>query len=159
MMVVMGKNRKADGSNDEMVRASGVLPFRADGNGGFQVLVIHRPRYDDWSFPKGKVEPGETDQQCALRELAEETGVIGGLGLELPKAEYVDHKGRPKEVRYWLMLLDDDQPAAFVPNEEVDVFEWCASDKARQKLSYPVDQRLLDDAVAAIHGEVSCSDV
>ena len=76
-----------------MIRASGGLVVREGEAGERQVLVVHRPRYDDWSFPKGKLKDGETDEECALREVAEETGLDCELGEELPSTEYSTHRG------------------------------------------------------------------
>ena len=83
---------------DGVVRACGGLILR-DG----LVVVVHRPKYDDWSFPKGKAHPGESDEECALREIDEETGLRVQLGEELATTTYVDAKGRPKRVRWWRM--------------------------------------------------------
>ena len=66
---------------------------------------MHRPKYDDWTFPKGKVEPGETDEEAATREVREETGLDCALGEEFATVRYVDSKGRPKRVRYWMMTV------------------------------------------------------
>ena len=82
----------------EEIRASGGLVVR-DG----RVVVVHRPEYDDWSFPKGKADPGESDEDCALREIEEETGLRCELGEELTTTRHRDTKGRPKRVRWWLM--------------------------------------------------------
>ena len=68
-----------------------------------RVVVVHRPEYDDWSFPKGKADPGESDEDCALREIEEETGLRCELGEELTTTRHRDTKGRPKRVRWWLM--------------------------------------------------------
>ena len=83
-----------------VVRAAGGVVTRGEPP---EVLVVHRPRYDDWSFPKGKAEPGERDEDCALREVEEETGLRCELREELPSTSYTDARGRPKRVRYWLM--------------------------------------------------------
>src|SRR3954468_3488490 len=96
------------------VQAAGGVVRRDDG----RIAVIHRPRYDDWSLPKGKLDPGESFEEAALREVAEEIGVTGELGAELTASSYTDHKGRSKIVRYWLM--DIDAVPGFVPNDEVD---------------------------------------
>ncbi len=109
---------------------------------GVEVLLVHRPRYDDWSFPKGKCERGETDEACAVREVEEETGMRCSLGHELPSASYVDGKGRPKVVRYWEMAAVEG--GEFVPNHEVDALEWLPVDDAERRLSYGHDVEILD---------------
>ena len=85
-----------------VVRAAGGVVVRGTG-AATEVLLVHRPAYDDWTFPKGKGEPGESDEECAVREVEEETGLLCTLGRELASTEYVDGKGRPKSVRYWVM--------------------------------------------------------
>src|SRR3954470_18054454 len=87
-----------------------------------RILLVHRPRYDDWTFPKGKAEVGETDEHCALREVCEETGLRCLLVSELPSTTYTDSRGRPKRVRYWLM---EPEGGAFAPSREVDEVRWC----------------------------------
>ncbi len=128
----------------DVVRAAGCLVYRR-GDAGVEVLVVHRPRYDDWSFPKGKVDPGETDLTCALREVEEETGFGGELGPQLPTIDYVDHKGRPKAVRYWALRQTT---GAFEANDEVDAIRWLPIEEAGEPLTYGHD-RLLLDALAA----------
>ena len=119
----------------EFVRAAGGVVVRGD-----EVLLVHRPKYDDWSFPKGKVEPGETDQECALREVAEETGLRCELGRELASTSYVDGKGRPKRVRYWAMV-----PVAgeFLPHAEVDEVRWLDPARAAATLTWERDLTVL----------------
>ncbi len=141
---------KSEKSVSEVVKASGVVPWRNRGDGEIEVLLIHRPRYDDWSVPKGKLDDGETDEECAIREMVEETGVHGILGAPLPTALYTDHRGRPKEVSYWLMEVPAGEPADFVANDEVDELAWFDFATARQKLSYPLDQGLLDEALVIL---------
>ena len=85
-----------------MIRAAGGIVTRP-GTGGLDVLLVHRPAYDDWTFPKGKALPDETDEACALREVEEETGLVCELVEELPSTAYHDAKGRFKRVRYWVM--------------------------------------------------------
>lgn len=126
-----------------VVRAAGCVVTMTGAETGAepQVLVVHRPRYDDWSFPKGKLEAGESDRECAHREVEEETGYTGTLGVELPTIDYVDHKGRPKAVRYWAM---ERAGGTFEPNDEVDRIEWLSPVAARAKLSYDHDRQVLD---------------
>ncbi len=88
---------------DFVQAAGGVVTRPATLRGSVEYLVVHRPRYDDWSLPKGKLEPGESFEAAARREIEEETGVQVELGAALPDTEYVDRHGRPKVVRYWLM--------------------------------------------------------
>ena len=106
------------------------------------MLLVHRPRYDDWTFPKGKADPGESDEDCALREVWEETGLRCALGAELPPTAYDDALGRPKIVRWWVMdPLEDD---GFVPGKEIDALRWVTPADARGLLSYERDVVLLD---------------
>jgi 8-oxo-dGTP diphosphatase len=123
-----------------MVEAAGGIVVR-DGDAGTEVCVVHRPRYDDWSFPKGKLDPGETFEQAALREVEEETGLRCTLEVELPSAEYRDNKDRPKIVRYWRMEVDEDP--GFEPNDEVDDLRWLPMAEAAELLTYERDRDLL----------------
>jgi 8-oxo-dGTP pyrophosphatase MutT (NUDIX family) len=123
--------------------AGGVVVREADGRS--EVLVVHRPRYQDWSFPKGKAEPGETDEACALREVEEETGLRCELGRELPSTEYADAQGRPKRVRYWLMRSVAGELRF---RHEVDQAEWLVLEDAGRRLSYARDQGVLEAALS-----------
>jgi 8-oxo-dGTP diphosphatase len=89
------------------VKASGGVVWRRAPGGAPEVVVVHRPRYDDWSLPKGKLDAGETWEEAALREVEEEVGLRCRLGAELPPVRYRDNKGREKAVRYWLMEPDE----------------------------------------------------
>jgi 8-oxo-dGTP diphosphatase len=125
-----------------LVRAAGGLVTRPAGT-GVEVLVVHRPRYDDWSLPKGKADPGETDEETARREVAEETGYVCALGEELTTVRYTDRKGRPKQVRYWHMTVEG--AVAWAPNEEVDDRRWCSPEAAATLLSSADDRHLVDN--------------
>ncbi len=105
-----------------------------------EVLLVHRPRYDDWSFPKGKLQPGEDHLAAALREVLEETGLICDVGPELPEVRYIDRKGRPKRVRYWAMQASGGR---FSPNHEVDAVRWVRAAAAAGMLSYERDVAML----------------
>lgn len=115
--------------------------WRGAGKGKVEVLLVHRPRYDDWTFPKGKQDEGESDRQTAVREVEEETGYHPSVGLELPASSYRDKHGRRKTVRYWAMEVAS---GSFVANDEVDVAEWLGVKAARRKLSYGRDRDVLD---------------
>jgi 8-oxo-dGTP diphosphatase len=123
-----------------MIRAAGGVVVREAG-AGVEVLVVHRPRYDDWTFPKGKAEPGESDEDCALREVEEETGLRCELDHELPETSYADAYGRPKRVRYWLMRPVGGK-LRFV--HEVDDAAWLTQEQAAQRLSYSRDLNVLE---------------
>jgi 8-oxo-dGTP diphosphatase len=120
-----------------LVRAAGGLVLR-DG----EVLLVHRPQYDDWTFPKGKCKDGESDETCALREVHEETGFVCRLAGEAGTTEYVDSRGRPKRVRWWLM---EPLQGDFTPTDEVDELRWAKPDEAATMLSYGRDLALLGD--------------
>ena len=108
---------------------------------------MHRPRYDDWTFPKGKVKSGETDEQAALREVEEETGLRCTLGPELEPTRYRDRNGRPKQVRYWLMEpVETGKLPEFRPNHEIDELRWCSAADAGKLLSHEHDRKLIADA-------------
>ena len=121
------------------VKAAGGLVRRAG-----KLAVAHRPRYDDWSFPKGKLDAGETWEQAALREVEEEIGLRCRLGDELPPVAYDVEKGH-KVVRYWLM---EPESGAFEPNEEVDEVRWLSPAEAEQLLTYDHDRALVREAGA-----------
>lgn len=122
------------------VRAAGGVVLRA-GAGGEELLVVHRPDRDDWSLPKGKVDPGEDDEACARREVEEETGLRCAVGGPAGEVEYVDSRGRPKVVRYWYMTAEGDPR---IPDgDEVDDVRWVSLRDAPALLTYPHDRALV----------------
>ena len=126
----------------EILAAGGVVID--EESGAPRVLLVHRPRYDDWSFPKGKLDPGETFEQAAVREVKEETGLKCRIIRELPTLRYrVQTKGelRPKVVHYFLM--ERVRGKIRVPGAEVDKAAWFDLDTAARKLSYERDRKLL----------------
>ena len=127
----------------KVVRAAGGVVTRNDAS---EVLLVHRDRYDDWSFPKGKCERGESEEDCALREVEEETGLRCALGEELPSTHYTDAHGRPKRVRYWLMEPIGGELEYL---HEVDAARWVTLDDARGLLTYQRDVALLDRILEA----------
>jgi len=125
---------------DADVRAAGAVLWR-DGDGP-EVALIHRPKYDDWSFPKGKLKAGEHVLRAAVREVEEETGVLPRLGRRLPTSSYPAREGGTKRVDYWVARGEaDDVP--FEPNDEVDRLEWLTIPDAARRLSYSHDVDLL----------------
>lgn len=105
-----------------------------------EVAVVHRPRYGDWTLPKGKLDRGETFEQAALREVVEETGFTCALVRELGSSQYEDGKGRPKIVRYWEMAVTGGE---FQENDEVDELRWLAPAEAATLLTYERDRELV----------------
>ena len=128
-----------DPSSSAGVKASGGVVWRR-GERGLELALVHRPKYDDWSFPKGKLDPGEGWEEAALREVEEELGLRCRLGHELPPAAYTDNKGRAKVVRYWLM---EPQDGTFAASHEVDEMRWVPAAEAAALLSYEHDRALL----------------
>ncbi|HZI34915.1 MAG TPA: NUDIX hydrolase [Gaiellales bacterium] len=123
---------------DNIVRAAGAV--LVDGE---RVALVHRPRYDDWTLPKGKNEPGEDDIAAALREVQEETGFHGRIERDLGVVRYtVEKHGAvlPKIVRYYVMAVGG---GAFEPNHEVDELRWVTREQAAQLLTYERDREVL----------------
>jgi 8-oxo-dGTP diphosphatase len=127
--------------SDTLVRAAGcVLWRRSPVSGDLEICLVHRPKYDDWSHPKGKLKRGEDALAGALREVAEETGYTAVPGAELPTMRYLAN-GRPKQVRYWAA---EAVSGHFAPNAEVDRILWLSPAAARSRLTQPRDRELVD---------------
>ncbi len=132
--------------NDAEVKAAGGVIVRGPKKGP-KVLLVHRPRYNDWSFPKGKLEPGEKFKHAALREVLEETGFSCKMHKpSLPSLTYRDRNDRSKVVRYWLMTV---LSGTFKPNDEVDLIAWVRSDKVTERLTYTKDQQFYEDLLSS----------
>jgi 8-oxo-dGTP diphosphatase len=126
----------------EVVRAAGGVVWRRIGDGPeVEVVLVHRPAYDDWTIPKGKQEPGETDEETAFREVQEETGLTCRLGPELESVEYIDARGRPKLARYWAMTVEVATPRE--PDDEVDATRWLPAGEAEALVTYEKDRSVL----------------
>jgi len=134
-----------------VIRAAGGVVTR-HGDSGLEVLVVHRPKYGDWSLPKGKALQGERDEACALREVEEETGLRCELGEELTTTRYRDVRGRAKRVRYWLM-----KPIAgdLQFRNEVDDGRWVSVEQARDLLSYVRDVEVLVALEGTVGGQTT----
>jgi 8-oxo-dGTP pyrophosphatase MutT (NUDIX family) len=131
---------------DQRVRAAGgVIERTRDGTR--EILLVHRPRYDDWTLPKGKAEPGESDEACALREVEEETGLVCDLHRQVAVSEYRDSAGRTKRVRYFAMTPHDETSAR--PQNEVDAVAWLGFDEAIARLTYSRDRELISSLVSS----------
>lgn len=124
----------------DTIRAAGGVVWRRTAKGGVDVLLVHRVGREDWTLPKGKVEPGETEEACAVREVQEETALSPALGVEVGTVQYLDQRGRAKTVRYWSMEAVDGVAA---PQHEVDAVRWIPLATAPGELTYPRDRALL----------------
>jgi 8-oxo-dGTP diphosphatase len=123
-----------------VIEAAGGVVWRDGDTRGPEVVLVHRPKYHDWSLPKGKLTAGEDHETAARREVEEETGLHVTLGPELPSTSYHDRYGRPKVVRYWSMHADGGK---FTPNDEVDEIRWLPIEDAVALVSYERDQDVL----------------
>jgi 8-oxo-dGTP pyrophosphatase MutT (NUDIX family) len=125
-----------------VIEAAGGVVWRRTSNDKVKVLLVHRPRYDDWSLPKGKLDDGESARSAALREVEEETGLRCKAGEELAEVRYKDRKGRAKRVRYWAMRPIDGE---FEPNHEVDEIRWVPLDDVPAQLTYEHDAEVVGE--------------
>jgi 8-oxo-dGTP pyrophosphatase MutT (NUDIX family) len=123
-----------------VMRAAGGVVVRRSRTGETEIAVIHRPEYDDWTLPKGKIEPDETPEDCALREVREETGLRCGLVRPLGCTAYVDRRGRDKIACYWIMEV---RGGRFKPGVEVDRMAWLPVADAVRRLTYRHDKLLV----------------
>jgi 8-oxo-dGTP diphosphatase len=139
---------KQDTDGQDRIRAAGVVLWRPGrpGSAEPELALIHRPKWFDWSFPKGKLEAGERHKDAARREALEETGMLVDLRFKLPTQRY-DVRGRPKRVRYWAAARIG---GGFTPNREVDRLVWLPAAQARERLSYGHDQELVDALLARL---------
>jgi 8-oxo-dGTP diphosphatase len=126
---------------EDLMRAAGGVVVKRDSKNELLVALIHRPHREDWSFPKGKLDEGESYEECALREVVEETGLTCRLDRFVGTTEYTHRKGRPKIVAYWLMEVVSGD---FVVNEEADELRWCTVAEALKLATYDRDQELLE---------------
>jgi 8-oxo-dGTP diphosphatase len=140
----MGREAFRLGGGKPDISAAGGVVVRRDEEGRTRVAVIHRPKYGDWSLPKGKLEEGEGWQEAALREVKEEIGYECEVGPELPHVSYLDRKSRRKLVRYWLM---EPVKGEFTAHDEVDELRWLTPDEAAELLTYPHDEELVGKAL------------
>jgi 8-oxo-dGTP pyrophosphatase MutT (NUDIX family) len=130
---------------EKQIRAAGGVVLRRGAGGEREIAIVHRPRYDDWALPKGKLDKGETDEQAALREVEEETGLRVSLGSVAGRIRYRDRHDRPKIVTYFFMTSEG---GAFEPNDEVDELRWMPLDGVAGLLTYDRDRELVQSLLA-----------
>jgi 8-oxo-dGTP diphosphatase len=140
MSRAVGQRRRPVGAGQPVVRAAGGILLRDGEDGRREIAVVHRPLRDDWSLPKGKLDDGESFEDCALREVEEETGLRCLLGRFVGSTEYRDRRNRPKVVAYWLMEVID---GVFSPSDEVDEVRWLELHLAQRALTYERDRDLV----------------
>ena len=126
-----------------MIRAAGALLWRETTERTIEIALIHRPKYDDWTLPKGKIEEGETAVQCAYRELIEETGITASFTRQLGTVEY-EESGQRKRVIFWAAQCAKDA-SQFIANEEVDQLEWLSPELALSKATHESDQQIIEN--------------
>jgi 8-oxo-dGTP diphosphatase len=138
----------------EPVLAAGAVCWKVTAKGKLRILVVHRTQHKDTSLPKGKLDPGETLPETAVREIAEETGLIVGLGAPLGIVEYLMPNGREKKVYYWAAEVEPLAIAnsTFVSNDEIEELTWMGLKKARKRLSFPADLDIVE-RFAELHAQ------
>lgn len=136
--------RILDVAEVSLMRAAGGVLVRRSRSGLREIAVIHRPEYDDWTLPKGKIEPDETPEDCALREVREETGLRCELVRPLGCTAYVDRRGRDKLACYWVMEV---RGGRFKSGEEVDRLVWLSIKDAVKRLTYGHDKMLVEQVL------------
>jgi 8-oxo-dGTP pyrophosphatase MutT (NUDIX family) len=136
------------GRPDRVVEAAGCVVWRRADGGGAEVLVVHRPApHDDWSLPKGKLEPGESHRDAAVREVLEETGVRGEIGADLAEVRYRMPSGAEKRVRFWALEAVSSEPRE--PDDEVDGYRWVpASPALGAALTWETDRAVIGEFLA-----------
>ena len=133
---------------DDAVRAAGAVLWRPAAAGGVEICVVHRPKYDDWSLPKGKLATGEHPVVAAVREVLEETGIRGHPQMRLPDVAYALPSGVPKTVEFWSMRVGAEAARPVADPAEVDDVRWLSPQAAEDLLTYPADARLVERVVA-----------
>lgn len=134
-------------ATNHVIRAAGALLWRSSST-GYEVAIVHRRRYNDWTLPKGKLEDGESWQEAALREVKEETGCDARI-LGFAGAIAYLHDGNPKVVRYWHMMAEG-EPSTDI-DEEVDEVVWLPIEAAVKRVQYPLEQALLEESKGKGH--------
>ncbi|MBT2364897.1 NUDIX hydrolase [Streptomyces sp. ISL-10] len=144
-----GAAKQGQPAGAELVRAAGCVLWRRSphGDDGIEICLVHRPKYDDWSHPKGKLKRGEDALTAALREVLEETGHRCIPGARLPSLRYLA-SGRPKHVVYWAA---EARSGSFAASTEVDRIVWLSPAAARNRLTQPRDRALIDALMQALH--------
>ncbi|MER6083602.1 NUDIX hydrolase [Streptomyces sp. NPDC001833] len=133
--------------HESVVQAAGCVLWRRSPAHQLELALVYRPKWDDWSWPKGKLKRGETHEEAARREVLEETGHTCRLGAALPTALYVDHQHRFKEVRYWAAEATG---GTFQPSEEVSDLVWLTPDEAGERITRESDRDLISVALMSI---------
>jgi 8-oxo-dGTP diphosphatase len=132
-----------DDAPDDLIRAAGGIPFRFVAAGRVEVACVYREARGDWTFPKGKLDPDETFEHCAIREVWEETGLYCQIERFIGTTNYTHRKGKPKIVAYYLLSVIGGE-GLFQPNDEVDELRWVPLEHVRDRLTWERDQELFD---------------